>query len=42
MTTLGDLLGRLDPDPVRRGSRHFERLCQWFLTNDPVYQRELP
>jgi hypothetical protein len=41
MTTLGDLLGRLDPDPVRRG-RHFERLCQWFLTNDPVYQRELP
>ena len=37
---LGDLLGRLDPDPGRRG-RQFERICQWFLTHDPVYAREL-
>jgi len=40
MTALGDLLGRCDPDPVRRG-RQFERICQWFLTNDPVYAHEL-
>jgi predicted helicase len=25
---------------VWRG-RQFERICQWFLTNDPVYKREL-
>ena len=40
MAALADLLGRLDPDPVRRG-KQFERICQWFLTNDPVYAREL-
>ena len=40
MTALGDLLGRLDPDPGRRG-RQFERICQWFLTHDPVYAHEL-
>jgi predicted helicase len=40
MTALGDLLYRLDTDPVRRG-RQFERLCQWFLANDPVYKHEL-
>ena len=40
MAALGDLLGRLDPDPGRRG-RQFERICQWFLTHDPVYAREL-
>jgi superfamily II DNA or RNA helicase len=36
MTALGDLLGRLDPDPLRRG-KQFERICQWFLTHDPVH-----
>jgi predicted helicase len=39
VTALGDLLGRLDPDPVRMG-RQFERICQWFLTRDPVYAGE--
>ena len=40
MTALGDLLGRLDPEKVRRG-RQFERIGQWFLTHDPVYARQL-
>jgi superfamily II DNA or RNA helicase len=40
VTALGDLLGRLDPEKVRRG-KQFERICQWFLTHDPVYAREL-
>lgn len=37
---LGDLLSRLDPDPLRRG-KQFERICKWFLTSDPVYKHEL-
>jgi predicted helicase len=40
VTSLGDLLGRLDPDPLRRG-KQFERICKWFLTHDPVYEHEL-
>jgi superfamily II DNA or RNA helicase len=40
VVTLGDLLGRLDPDPYRRG-KQFEHICKWFLINDPVYAREL-
>ncbi len=40
MAALADLLGRLDPDPLRRG-KQFERICQWFLTHDPVYKRQL-
>ena len=40
MTALGDLLGRCDPDPGRRG-KQFERICQWFLTHEPVYAHEL-
>ena len=40
VTALADLLGRLDPEKVRRG-RQFERICQWFLTHDPVYAHEL-
>ena len=40
MTALGDLLGRLDPDPGRRG-RQFDHICQWYLRRDPVYTREL-
>ena len=40
VTALGDLLGRLDPEKVRRG-RQFARICQWFLTHDPVYAHEL-
>ena len=40
MAALGDLLGRLDTDPLRRG-KHFERICKWFLTNDPAYSHQL-
>ena len=40
MSALGDLLGRLERDPGQRG-RQFERICQWFLTHDPVYAHEL-
>ena len=40
MTSLGDLLGRLDHDPAQRG-KQFERICRWFLTHDPVYAGEL-
>jgi superfamily II DNA or RNA helicase len=34
------LLANLDSDPQTRG-RQFERICKWFLTNDPVYRHEL-
>ena len=40
VTSFDDLLGRLDPDPYRRG-KQFECICKWFLTNDPVYKHEL-
>jgi superfamily II DNA or RNA helicase len=40
MGTLDELLRQLDPDPRRRGEE-FERICKWFLTNDPVYGHEL-
>lgn len=40
MPALGDLLGRLDRDPGRRG-KQFEHICKWFLTHDPVYAHEL-
>ena len=37
MAALGDLLGQLDADRVRRG-KQFEHICKWFLTNDPKYK----
>ncbi len=40
MGEFSDLLARLDPDPRVRG-KQFERICKWFLTNDPVYKHEL-
>ena len=40
MGHLGDLLAQLDEDNVRRG-RQFERICKWFLTNDPLYQHRV-
>ena len=40
MAALADLMGRCDPDPYRRG-KQFERIFKWFLTNDPVYKRQL-
>ena len=40
MTSLGDLLGRLDPDDNVRGNQ-FERICKWYLEHDPVYSGQL-
>src|SRR5665213_726271 len=40
MTTILDLFGKLSPDEHRRG-RQFERICKWFLENDPEYKREI-
>ena len=40
MAIFNDLFARLDPDARVRG-RQFEHVCQWFLTNDPVYKHEL-
>ncbi|WP_349269278.1 hypothetical protein MPNTM1_04899 [Mycolicibacterium parafortuitum] len=40
MGTFADLFGRLDPDPRIRG-KQFERICQWFLANDPTYSATL-
>lgn len=40
MGSLAALLSKLDADPGRRGSQ-FERVCRWYLTNDPLYRREL-
>ncbi len=40
VATFSDLFARLDSDPRVRG-KQFERICQWFLTNDPVYKHEL-
>ena len=31
-----DLIEQLDPDDNRRG-KQFERICKWFLDNDPGY-----
>src|ERR1017187_8436264 len=33
-----DLIGKFSPDKHRRG-RQFERICKWFLENDPEYKR---
>jgi superfamily II DNA or RNA helicase len=38
--TLSELLERLHGDAGTRG-KQFEHVCRWFLTNDPVYRREL-
>lgn len=40
MGTLSQLIARLDADSGRRG-KEFERICKWFLANDPVYSRRL-
>lgn len=40
MTSILDLYGKLSPDELRRG-RQFERICKWFLENDPQYRREI-
>jgi superfamily II DNA or RNA helicase len=40
MTSILNLFGKLNPDEHRRG-RQFERICKWFLENDPEYKREI-
>ena len=40
VAALDDLLARLDTDQNRKG-KQFERICQWFLTNDPLYKARL-
>jgi superfamily II DNA or RNA helicase len=40
MTSILNLFGKLSPDEHRRG-RQFERICKWFLENDPEYKREI-
>ncbi len=40
MGRLEGLLGQLDALPQARG-REFERLCKWFLENDPLYVAQL-
>ncbi|WP_310773404.1 DEAD/DEAH box helicase [Mycobacterium sp. Z3061] len=40
MATFNALLAGLDPDPAVRG-KQFERVCEWFLANDPNYRSTL-
>jgi superfamily II DNA or RNA helicase len=40
MTSILELFGKLSPDKLRRGHQ-FERICKWFLQNDPEYKRQL-
>ena len=40
MATILELVGKFSPDEQRRG-RQFERVCKWFLENDPEYRREV-
>jgi superfamily II DNA or RNA helicase len=37
---LNELLANLAADPILRG-KQFEHICKWFLTNCPLYRREL-
>ena len=40
MAGLSELLGKLDADNQVRG-RQFERICKWYLQNDPKYRLQL-
>ena len=40
MPSVLELFNSLSPDEHRRG-RQFERICKWFLENDPEYKREI-
>jgi len=40
MATLDQLLSTLPTDSGQKG-KAWERLCQWFLLNDPVYASQL-
>jgi len=39
-STFSRLLQALDPRAEVR-FREFEQICKWFLTNDPLYQRQI-
>jgi superfamily II DNA or RNA helicase len=40
MGTLGELMTRLSEERGRRG-RQFERICKWYLENDPLFSDQL-
>jgi len=40
MATLDQLISTLPTDSGQKG-KAWERLCQWFLQNDPVYASQL-
>ena len=40
MGAFSDLFNQLDSDDRVKG-KQVERICKWFLTNDPVYKHEL-
>jgi len=40
MASIHTLFDRLSPEEHRRGHQ-FERICKWFLENDPKYKREI-
>lgn len=40
MTSFSELVGRLSANPQRKG-HEFERICKWFLENDPEYKLEI-
>ncbi|MCB0937696.1 MAG: Helicase associated domain protein, partial [Mycobacterium sp.] len=41
MGTFNDLRVKLDADSALSRGKQFERICKWFLTNDPVYKHEI-
>jgi superfamily II DNA or RNA helicase len=40
VATFNDLLSQLDPDDRLKGMQ-FERICKWFLSNDPLFAARL-
>ena len=40
MGSLRNLVAGLDEDALRRG-KQIERICKWFLGNDPIYRKDL-
>ena len=40
MTAFSGLLAHLSEDPHARGQQ-FERICKWYLLNDPGYRSQL-
>ena len=40
MTSFAQLIDQLPAESTRKG-KSFERLCQWYLRNEPVYAGQL-